>query len=138
MTNMARRYGRAPRGQRVIGSVPHGHWMTSTFIAGLRCDGIIAPCLFDGAINGELFLAYVEQQLAPSLTPDDIVVADNLGSHKVAGVREAIEARGSTHPDIGRRSGIVPHQRHQRIARRKVHDEEVDQHDGQHRRRCPG
>jgi len=93
---MARRYGRAPRGQRVIGSVPHGHWMTSTFIAGLRCDGIIAPCLFDGAINGELFLAYVEQQLAPTLAPDDIVVADNLGSHKVAGVREAIEARGAS------------------------------------------
>jgi transposase len=95
-TNMARRYGRAPRGQRVIGSVPYGHWMTSTFIAGLRCDGIIAPCLFDGAINGELFLAYVEQQLAPSLAPEDIVIADNLGSHKVAGVREAIEARGAS------------------------------------------
>jgi transposase len=92
---MARRYGRAPRGERVIGSVPHGHWMTSTFIAGLRHDGIIAPCLFNCAIDGELFLAYVEQQLAPSLAPGDIVIADNLSSHKVAGVREAIEARGA-------------------------------------------
>ena len=94
-TNMARRYGRAPRGERVIGSVPHGHWMTSTFIAGLRHDGIIAPCLFNCAIDGELFLAYVEQQLAPSLAPGDIVIADNLSSHKVTGVREAIEARGA-------------------------------------------
>jgi len=93
---MARRYGRAPRGERAIGSVPHGHWMTSTFIAGLRHDRIVAPCLFNCAIDGELFLAYVEQQLAPSLTPDDIVIADNLSSHKVAGVREAIEARGAS------------------------------------------
>jgi transposase len=93
---MARHYGRAPRGVRVVGSVPHGHWMTSTFIAGLRCDGIIAPCLLDGAINGELFLAYVEQQLAPSLAPGEIVIADNLSSHKVVGVREAIEARGAS------------------------------------------
>lgn len=95
-TNMARRYGRARRGERVIGSVPHGHWMTSTFIAGLRHDGIVAPCLFNCAIDGELFLAYVEQQLAPSLALDDIVIADNLSSHKVAGVREAIEARGAS------------------------------------------
>jgi transposase len=95
-TNMARRYGRAPRGERVIGSVPHGHWRTSTFIAGLRQDGIVAPCRFNCAIDGELFLAYVEQQLAPSLLPDDIVIADNLSSHKVAGVREVIEARGAS------------------------------------------
>ena len=92
---MARRYGRAPRGERAIGSVPHGHWLTSTFIAGLRHDGIVAPCLFNCAIDGELFLAYVEQQLAPSLLPDDIVIADNLSSHKVAGVRELIEIRGA-------------------------------------------
>src|SRR5580658_2716345 len=95
-TNLARRYGRAPRGERAIGSVPHGHWMKSTFIAGLRHDGIVAPCMFNCTIDGELFLAYVEQQLAPSLTPDDIVIADNLSSHKVAGVREAIEARGAS------------------------------------------
>ncbi len=93
---MARRYGRAPRGERVIGSVPHGHWMTSTFIAGLRHDGIVAPCLFNCAIDGELFLAYVEQQLAPTLAPGNIVIADNLSSHKVAGVREAIEACGAS------------------------------------------
>ena len=93
---MARPYGRAPRGERAIGSVPHGHWMTSTFIAGLRCDGIIAPCLFNCAMDGELFLAYVEQQLAPRLVPGDIVIADNLPSHKVAGVREAIEARAAS------------------------------------------
>ena len=68
-TNMARHYARAPRGERAIGSVPHGHWMTSTFIAGLRYDGIVAPCLFNCAMDGELFLAYVEQQLAPSQVP---------------------------------------------------------------------
>jgi len=93
---MARRYGWAPRGEPVIGSVPYGHWMTSTFIAGLRQNGIIAPCLFNCAIDGELFLAYVEQQLAPSVVAGDIVIADNLSSHKVAGVREAIEARGAS------------------------------------------
>jgi transposase len=93
---MARRYGRGPRGQRVLGSVPHGHWMTTTFIAGLRHDGIIAPCVFNCAIDGELFRAYVEQQLAPCLNPQDIVIADNLSSHKVAGVREAIEARAAS------------------------------------------
>jgi transposase len=93
---MARRYGRSPRGERAIGSVPHGHWMTSTFIAGLRHDGIVAPCLFNCAIDGELFLAYVEQQLAPILVPGDIVIADNLPSHKVVGVREAIEARAAS------------------------------------------
>jgi transposase len=95
-TNMARRYGRAPRGERAIGSVPHGHWLTSTFIAGLRQNGIVAPCLFNCAIDGELFLAYVEQQLAPTLLPDDIVIADNLSSHKVAGVREVIETCGAS------------------------------------------
>jgi transposase len=70
--------------------------MTSTFIAGLRLDGIVAPCLFNCAIDGELFLAYVEQQLAPTLVPGDIVIADNLSSHKVAGVRETIQARGAS------------------------------------------
>ena len=74
---------------------PHGHWNTSTFIAGLRQDGLVAPCVFNGAINGELFLAYVEQVLVPTLIGGDIVVMDNLGSHKVAGVRKAIEAVGA-------------------------------------------
>jgi transposase len=95
-TNMARRYGRAPRGERLVASVPHGHWQTSTFLAALRHDRITAPYVLDGAINGEIFGAYVEQMLAPTLEPGDIVVMDNLGSHKVAGVREAIEARGAT------------------------------------------
>lgn len=93
---MTRRYGRAPRGQRLVTSVPHGHWKTSTFVAGLRTSGLTAPLVLDGAMNGEVFLAYVEQTLAPTLAPGDIVVADNLGSHKVAGVREAIEARGAS------------------------------------------
>jgi transposase len=95
-TNMARRYGRSPRGQRLVASVPHGHWKTSTFLAALRHDGLTAPCVIDGAINGATFRAYIEQFLAPTLKPGDLVVLDNLSSHKVAGVREAIEARGAS------------------------------------------
>jgi transposase len=95
-TNMARRYGRAPRGERVIASVPHGHWKTSTFVAGLREDAITAPLVIDGAMDGQTFRAYVEQFLAPTLAHGDIVIMDNLSSHKVAGVREAIEARGAS------------------------------------------
>jgi transposase len=76
--------------------VPHGHWQTSTFLAALRHDRITAPCVFAGAINGERFLAYVEQALAPTLGPGGIVIMDNLGAHKVAGVRQAIEARGAS------------------------------------------
>jgi len=93
---MTRLRGRAPRGQRLVDHVPHGHWNTTTFLAGLRCDGIVAPLVLDGPINGRSFRAYVEQSLAPILRPGDIVVADNLGSHKVAGVREAIEARNAS------------------------------------------
>jgi transposase len=92
---MARRYGRAPRGQRLVAGVPHGHWKTSTFLAALRHDAITAPCVIDGPINGETFRAYVEQFLVPTLTPGDIVILDNLGSHKGAGVRSAIEAAGA-------------------------------------------
>lgn len=95
-TNMTRLRGRAPRGQRLIAAVPYGHWKTSTFIAALRHDRMDAPLVLDGAINGESFLAYVEQFLAPTLSPGEVVLADNLGSHKVAGVREAIEARGAS------------------------------------------
>jgi transposase len=95
-TNMTRYYGWAEVGHRLVDAVPHGHWHTSTFIAGLRQDGLVAPCVFDGAINGEAFLAYVEQVLAPTLRHGDIVIMDRLGSHKVAGVRQAIEARGAT------------------------------------------
>lgn len=93
---MTRRYGRAPRGQRLVAAVPHGHWKTSTFVAGLRSSGLTAPLVVDGAMNGETFKAYVEQVLAPTLGPGDIVILDNLGSHKVIGVREAIEACGAS------------------------------------------
>jgi transposase len=95
-TNMARRYGRAPRGQRTLDAVPHGHWRTTTVVAVLRADGIVAPLVLDGAVDGPAFLAYVEQLLAPALQPGDVLVMDNLGSHKVAGVREAVEARGAS------------------------------------------
>ncbi len=95
-TNMARRYGRAPRGRRLVARVPHGHWKTTTFLAALRHDGLSAPCVFDGPIDGDSFRAYVEQCLAPTLVEGEVVMMDNLGSHKVAGVREAIEARGAS------------------------------------------
>jgi transposase len=94
-TAMARRYGRARRGARVVGAVPHGHWKTTTVVAALRHDGLSAPCVFDGAINGARFLAYVKQGLAPTLRPGDVVVMDNLSAHKVKGVRAAIEAQGA-------------------------------------------
>jgi transposase len=94
-TNMVRRYGRAPRGLRIVARVPHGHRKMTTVVAGLRRSGITAPCVFDGAINGTRFRAYVEQMLAPRLRPGDIVVLDNLNSHKVAGIREAIEAQAA-------------------------------------------
>jgi transposase len=95
-TNMVRHYGRAPCGQRLVAGAPRGHWQTSTFLAALRQDQITAPCVVDGAINGETFLAYVEQSLVPTLVRGDVVIMDNLGSHKVAGVRQAIEAAGAT------------------------------------------
>ena len=94
-TNMARLRGRCPRGQRLHAALPWGHWKTTTFVAGLRLDGLHAPMVLDGAINGETFKAYVAQLLAPGLQPGDIVVMDDLKSHKVAGVREAIKARGA-------------------------------------------
>ena len=92
---MTRRYGRAPRGKRLVASVPHGHWKTSTFVAALRCTGLTAPCVLDGAINGETFLAYVDQFLCPTLSPGDVVIMDNLSSHKIAGVEAAIAACGA-------------------------------------------
>jgi len=93
-TNMTRQHGRAPRGQRLVAAVPHSHWKTMTFLAGLRRSGIVAPCVNDGPINGRLFLAWVEQFLVPTLQPGNIVVLDNLGSHKGAAVRRAIRAAG--------------------------------------------
>lgn len=94
-TNMTRRYGRAPRGERAVAAVPHGHWKTSTFVAGLRADGIVAPMVMDRAMNGAIFRHYVESQLAPALRPGDVVVMDNLAAHKVAGIRAAIERAGA-------------------------------------------
>jgi len=95
-TNMARKYGRALRGERLRASVPHGHWKTTTFVAGLRLSGLTAPFVLDGPINGAWFQAYVDQVLVPTLAPGDIVVMDNLGSHKGAQVRKAIEATGAS------------------------------------------
>jgi transposase len=95
-TELVRTRGRGPKGQRVHGKAPPGHWQTTTFVGALRADGIAAPMVLDGAMNGPAFLAYVRQVLAPSLTPGDIVVLDNLGAHKVSGVRAAIEAVGAT------------------------------------------
>ncbi len=94
-TNMARLRGRSPRGQRLHAAVPWGHWKTTTFVAGLRQSGLTAPMLLDGAMNGVAFKAYAEQVLAPSLRPGDIVVMDNLSSHKVDGVRQAIKNAGA-------------------------------------------
>ena len=94
-TNMPRRHGRAPKGQRLRVGVPHGHWKTTTFVAGLRISGMVAPMVLDGPINGVAFQAYVEQFLVPELKPGDIVIMDNLGSHKGAAVRNTIEAVGA-------------------------------------------
>jgi len=94
-TNMTRTHGWAARGARLLAKIPHGHWNTTTFLAALRHDRIDAPCLFDGPINGELFLAYVERVLGPTLKPGDIVILDNLGSHKGKAVRKAIRAAGA-------------------------------------------
>ncbi len=91
-TAMTRLYGWGPRGERLVDAVPAGHWKTTTFVAGLRRDGVIAPCVLDGPMTGEIFRAYVEQMLAPSLRRGDVVVLDNLPAHKVAGVKEAITA----------------------------------------------
>jgi transposase len=94
-TDLARTRGRGPRGQRVIGKIPHGHWKTTTFLAGLRHDGIAAPFVVDAPMDGDIFLAYVEQVLVPSLKDGDVVILDNLPAHKVDGVRERIEAAGA-------------------------------------------
>jgi hypothetical protein len=94
-TNMARTRGRSPRGERLRSPVPHGHWKTTTLVAGLRLSGIAAPFVLDGPINRDVFQAYVERVLVPELIPGDIVVMDNLGSHKGPAVRAAIEAAGA-------------------------------------------
>jgi transposase len=95
-TNMVRIRGRAPRGIRVIGRVPLGEWKTITFVAGLRHNKMVAPMVIEGAMTGEMFLAYIKQCLVPTLRRNDIVVMDNFRAHKVAGVREAIEKARAT------------------------------------------
>ena len=118
-TNMTRTYGRAARGERVIGRVPFGAWKTLTVVAALRCDAMTAPMMIKGAINGEIFLAYVEQCLMPTLKRGDIVVMDNVPAHKVDGVQDAIEAAGAslryqhhTHPTSIRSSCPIARSRH--------------------------
>ena len=92
---MTRTYGRSARGSRLKAKVPYGRWETTTFLGGLRSSGFIAPLCVEGAINGAIFTAWVEQHLAPELRPGDIVVMDNLSSHKGAAAREAIEKVGA-------------------------------------------
>jgi transposase len=94
-TKMTRLYGRCPRGERLVAPVPWGHWNTTTFVGALRHDGLVAPCAFDGPMNGKKFRAWVEQFLVPELRKGDIVILDNLSSHKVEGVRTAIERAGA-------------------------------------------
>ena len=93
-TSMVRHYGWYPRGERLVDAAPHGHWHTTTFVAGLRATGLIAPFVLDGPMTGEVFRAYVEQFLAPALDPGDVVVMDNLSAHKVTGIAQAIAAAG--------------------------------------------
>jgi transposase len=95
-TKMARLRGRSKRGQRCRAAIPHGHWKTTTFTAGLRLGGLTAPMVLDGPMNGVAFRVYIEQVLAPTLGPGDVVIMDNLPAHRVSGVREAIEAAGAT------------------------------------------
>lgn len=92
---MTRNRGRSPKGQRCIASVPHGHWKTITFIAGLRVDDVVAPMVLDGPMDGEAFLKYIQDFLCPTLIAGDTVIADNLPAHKVAGVKEAIQGVGA-------------------------------------------
>jgi transposase len=94
-TKMTRLYGRAPLGQRLLARGPQGHYQTSTLIAAVRWCGPCAPWLFEGAMDGAMFLAWVRQGLVPTLQPEDVVILDNLSTHKVAGVRQAIEAAGA-------------------------------------------
>ncbi len=94
-TNMTPTRGRSPVGTRCLGHAPYGHWKTTTVVCALRCDGLVAPWVIDGPINGQTFRTWVEEILVPVLHPGDIVVLDNLGSHKVAGIEEAMTAAGA-------------------------------------------
>ena len=94
-TKMARLRGRAPRGERCRAAVPHGHWKTTTFTAGLRLGGLVAPMALDGPMNGDAFRAYVEQVLVPELNKGDVVIMDNLPAHKVGAIRTMSEGAGA-------------------------------------------
>ena len=95
-TAMTRLYGWGPRGARLIDAVPHGHWRTTTFLAGLRGEGVIAPLVVDGPVTGAVFRAYIEQMLAPTLRRRDVIVMDNVATHRMSGIREAITAAGAS------------------------------------------
>ncbi len=94
-TNFTRTHGRSLEGTRLVAKVPYGHWKSTTFVGALGLRGWVAPLTIDGALNGELFRAYVEQHLAPQVSPGDVLILDNLSSHKVAGVREALQKVGA-------------------------------------------
>jgi transposase len=130
-TDLVRRYGWGPRGERLIGRAPHGHWKTSTFVAGLRHDRIVAPCCIDRPMNGATFEAWTEQFLVPTLAPGDVVIMDNLSSHKSEAVRDAIEAVGAEllflppySPDLNPIEQAFAKLKHwlRRAARRTVND----------------
>jgi len=106
-TKMARLRGWAPKGERCRAAIPHGHWKTTTFVGGFTLAGFVAPMLLDGPMDGESFLAWVEQMLAPTLRLGDIVIMDNLAAHKVAGVRQAIMVRFQRAPLIRTRQLTV-------------------------------
>jgi transposase len=93
---LARRYGGSPRGERLRVAIPHGHWKTTTFVAGLRLDGVVAPLVFEGPINAQVSESWIEQFLVPTARPGDVVIMDNLSSHKGPRVRALIEAAGAT------------------------------------------
>ena len=122
-TTITRLYGRAPQGERLVQKVPHGNWKTITFIAALRHDRVTAPFVLEGPMTGEMFKAYTEQFLAPTLTRGDIVFMDNVSVHKVDGIEEAIEARGAMRlvlrdqlVDARREPAVLPQQlQHQRF-----------------------
>lgn len=133
-TNMAPLRGWGPKGERLRGFAPHGHWRTLTFLGALRCDRLTAPCVFDGPINGESFRAYVEQQLVTVLKPGDIVVMDNLGSHKSPAIRQMIRGAGARlwylppySPDLNPIEQVFAKIKHwMRIAQKRTIDDACD------------
>src|SRR3954468_9357023 len=133
-TNMAPLRGWGPKGERLRAFAPHGHWRTLTFLGALRCDQLTAPCVFDGPIDGESFRAYVEQQLVKVLKPGDIVVMDNLGSHKSPTVRQMIRKAGARlwylppySPDLNPIEQVFARIKHwMRIAQKRTIDDACD------------